>query len=110
MVAGRHSFMDANVRGWKWIRCLATSQARGVGLIEQVRQLTVMAIKSFCYLRADDGSVHLRVGTTFFTLSAEERPAVKVTVGFVRNSSDIGPVKGYPVIQHRIVTESRCQR
>jgi hypothetical protein len=46
---------------------------------------TVMAIKSFCYLRADDGSVHHRVGTTFFTLSAEERPAIQVTASFVRN-------------------------
>jgi hypothetical protein len=44
-----------------------------------------MAIKSFSYLRADDGSLHHRVGTVFFTLSAEERPVVKVTLSFVRN-------------------------
>jgi len=50
--------------------------------------VTVMAIESFCYLWADVGSVHHRVGSIFFTFSAEERPAVKATLSSVRNSGN----------------------
>jgi hypothetical protein len=50
--------------------------------------VTVMAIESFSYSWTDDGSVHHRVGSVFFTFSAEERPAVKSTLSFVRNSGN----------------------
>jgi hypothetical protein len=45
-----------------------------------------MVINSFGYLLTDDGLVHHPVGTTFLTLSAEERPAAKVPVSCVSSS------------------------